>query len=63
MRCPVGRGKFTVYKCDGCGVRAIGEQRCEICGTFMRKVGPGGQCPHCDEPVTVSELLGQEVPA
>jgi hypothetical protein len=24
-------------------------------------VGSGGQCPHCDETVTVEELLGEEV--
>jgi hypothetical protein len=24
----------------------------------MRWVGPGGSCPHCDEPVLVSDLLG-----
>jgi hypothetical protein len=27
----------------------------------MRKVGIGGNCPCCDEPVAVTELLGQEV--
>jgi hypothetical protein len=27
----------------------------------MRKVGIGGSCPHCDEPVAVTELLGEEV--
>ena len=55
------RRSMTVYACDGCGVRAVGEQRCDDCSTFMRRVGPGGTCPHCDEPVTVAELLGQEV--
>ena len=33
----------------------------EECGTFMRKLGLGGPCPHCDEPVAVTELLDQEV--
>jgi hypothetical protein len=23
----------------------------------MRRVGPGGSCPHCDEPVLVADLL------
>ena len=27
----------------------------------MRKLGLGGPCPHCDEPVAVVELLDQEV--
>ena len=63
MAVPAGRSRvsMTVYECDGCGVRAVGEQRCEACSTFMRRVGLGGPCPGCDEPVTVAELLGQEV--
>jgi hypothetical protein len=52
---------MTVYECDACGVRAIGEQRCGECSSFMRRVGIGGACPHCDEPVTVAELIGQAV--
>ncbi|MHB8342222.1 MAG: hypothetical protein ACYDB7_13805 [Mycobacteriales bacterium] len=55
------RRPVTVYECDGCGARAVGEQHCTDCGTFMRRVGLGGACPCCDEPVAVSELLGQEV--
>ena len=55
------RRPITVYECDGCGTRAVGRQRCEDCGTFMRKLGLGGPCPHCDEPVSVTELLDQEV--
>lgn len=50
---------ITVYECDTCGARAVGEQRCEDCGTFMRRVGPGGLCPHCDEAVAVTDLLGE----
>lgn len=55
------RRPVTVYECDSCGARAVGQQRCEECGTFMRKLGLGGPCPHCDEPVAVTELLDQEV--
>ena len=55
------RRPITVYECEGCGARAVGQQRCEDCGTFMRKLGLGGPCPHCDEPVAVIELLDQEV--
>ena len=40
-----------------CGVcHESREQRCEDCGTFMRRVGIGGHCPACDEPVTIDEL-------
>jgi hypothetical protein len=55
------RRPITVYECEGCGTRAVGQQRCEDCGNFMRKLGLGGTCPHCDEPVAVTELLDQEV--
>ena len=55
------RRPITVDECDSCGTRAVGQQRCNECGTFMRKIGLGGPCPHCDEPVAVTELLDQEV--
>jgi hypothetical protein len=50
----------TVYECPTCEARYLGEQRCEDCNTFARRLGPGGPCPCCDEPVAVSELLGTE---
>ena len=57
------RRPITVYECDACGTRALGEQRCADCTTFMRTVGIGGSCPCCDEPVAVAELVGEEVVA
>lgn len=54
------RRPFTVYECPACGSRAVGEQRCE-CGSFMRRVGFGARCPHCDEAVAVEDLLVEEV--
>jgi hypothetical protein len=57
------RPPVTVYECDGCGFRTTEEQRCGPCGFSMHRVGIGGSCPHCDEPVTLSEFLGLEVPA
>lgn len=55
---PPGRPRrpLTVYQCPACGTRAVGEQRCADCATFMSRVGPGGACPHCDEPVAVADL-------
>jgi len=50
------RRLITVYECDGCGARAVGEQRCDECRTFMRRVGIGGCCPSCEEPISVEEL-------
>ncbi len=47
----------TVYECDGCGERFIGTQRCGTCNLFARRVGAGGSCPHCDEPVAIAELM------
>jgi hypothetical protein len=47
----------TVYLCPTCDTRYLGEQRCPDCNTFARRVGPGGLCPHCDEPVAVNDLL------
>lgn len=47
----------TVYACPACDAHLLGDQRCPDCNTFARRVGPGGRCPHCDEPVAVSELL------
>ena len=57
---PRPRRPGTVYECGSCGHRALGNQRCDQCGTFMRQAGTGGCCPSCDEPVTIAELTGQE---
>ena len=54
------RRPITVYECPSCGFRALGEQRCEDCSTFMHKIGIGGECPSCNEPVAVSELVTGE---
>lgn len=50
----------TVYECPTCETRFLGEQRCPDCHVFCRRLGPGGSCPHCDEPVTLTALLGLE---
>jgi hypothetical protein len=47
----------TVYLCPSCETRYLGQQRCPDCGVFCRRVGPGGLCPHCDEPVALADLL------
>lgn len=51
------RHSQIVYECDRCGARYLAEQRCPDCNTFCRRLGPGGPCLHCDELVTVAELL------
>jgi ssDNA-binding Zn-finger/Zn-ribbon topoisomerase 1 len=52
----------TVYECPGCGARLLGEQRCPDCNVFCRRLGLGGRCPHCDEPVALADLLGPTAP-
>jgi len=47
----------TIYECGACGQRHLGQQRCQDCGTFCRRIGPGGPCPHCDEPVAINDLI------
>jgi predicted RNA-binding Zn-ribbon protein involved in translation (DUF1610 family) len=51
------RGGPAVYQCPDCGERQAGVRRCEDCNLFMRRLGPGGSCPHCDEPVLAADLL------
>ena len=49
----------TIYECPSCGTRYLGEQRCPDCGIFCRRIGSGGPCPHCDEPVALVDLLSE----
>ena len=55
------RRELTIYECDTCGERSLGEQRCSECHTFMTRVGIGGHCPSCDEPIAIIDLLEEEV--
>jgi hypothetical protein len=54
------RRPITVYECDTCGTRTVGQQRCPDCNTFMRKIGHGGECPNCAEPIAITELLAHQ---
>jgi len=47
----------TIYECPSCETRYLGSQRCSECGVFCRRVGAGGLCPECGEPVAVADLL------
>jgi len=47
---------LVVYECPACGERRLGERRCEECNLFCRRIGRGGECPHCGEPVAACEL-------
>jgi len=46
-----------VYQCPECENRYLGDQYCGDCGRFCRRVGMGGLCPACEEPVAISDLL------
>jgi len=52
--------QHTVYECPTCDIRAVGEQRCAECNTFMRRLSPGGICPECDAVITLTDLIRQE---
>jgi hypothetical protein len=54
---PGQRRDHTVYRCPDCDTAYLGGQHCPDCNTFAVRVGPGGLCPHCDEPVALTELL------
>ena len=53
---PPRRPDTSVYECGSCGQRSLGQQRCPDCNLFSTRLGPGGPCPHCDEPVTYEDL-------
>ena len=49
----------TIYECPTCETRFVGERRCPDCNLFTRRVDLGGHCPHCDEPIAISDLTEQ----
>jgi hypothetical protein len=53
----------TIYECQSCGERLVGERRCPDCHLFTRVIGLGGHCPECDTPLLLVDLLGEEVVA
>jgi hypothetical protein len=53
----------TIYECQNCGERLVGERRCPDCNLFSRAIGLGGHCPECDTPLLLVDLLGEEVVA
>ena len=52
----------TVYECPQCDARSLGERRCPDCNLFTRSLGPG-LCPHCDEPIAISDIIADYQPA
>jgi len=53
----IRRRDITIYECPTCDTRYHGEQWCPDCNQPCTRVGLGGLCPHCDEPVAISDLI------
>lgn len=53
------RREHGIYQCPTCEEITLAVQRCPDCNVFTRRIGTGGRCPHCDEPVTIAQLIGQ----
>lgn len=55
---PRGRSRLqgTIYECPDCESRYLAEQWCPDCSQPCRRLGPGGNCPCCDEVITIAEL-------
>jgi len=53
------RRDITVYQCNGCGTRRLGQQWCPDCTQPAVRVDIGALCPHCDEPITISDITDQ----
>jgi hypothetical protein len=52
-----GLREGTVYECGDCGQRLAGEQWCPDCQRPCRRIGPGGPCPSCGDPITFTDLI------
>lgn len=55
----------VLYECGQCGEQYLNERRCESCNLFCARIGAVLPCPHCNEPIPLTDLfqaLGQEVP-
>ena len=57
---PIVAKPDTVYQCPDCEARYLGEQRCDDCNTWCRRIGPGGLCPCCDEPISISDIVASD---
>ena len=52
------RVAHSVYECPSCHERFVGLRRCPDCNLLLANLGLGGACVHCDEPLLLTELLG-----
>ncbi len=47
---------LAIYVCPNCKRRLVGAHRCPDCNIFGSRLGLGGRCPHCQEPVLLTDL-------
>ncbi len=52
-----GRREVSVYECPDCDQAYLGQQWCPDCQRPCVRLGVGGTCPHCLEPVSIDQLL------
>jgi len=55
------RREGTVYGCNDCDSRYLGEQWCFDCSRPCRRLGPGGPCPCCEEIILFEDILGGQI--
>jgi len=55
------RRDVTIYACPTCSQRYHAQQWCPDCNQPCTRIGLGGPCPHCDEPVAIADLLDPQV--
>ena len=53
------RREITVYHCSECDTRYLAQQWCHDCNRPCARLDFGGPCPHCDQPVTISDIIEQ----
>ena len=61
----IRRRDATIYACPSCESRYHAQQWCHDCNQPCTRVGLGGLCPNCNEPVAITDLLDntQEPPS
>ena len=55
----IARRDVTIYECTECGQRYHAQQWCPDCNRPCRRLGTGGPCPSCGDPITVDDLINQ----
>ena len=62
VRQTIRQRDVTIYACPCCESRYHAQQWCHDCNQPCTRVGLGGLCPNCDEPVAITDLLDTPEP-